>query len=591
MLCCLALSRAAFAEVADDDKEVSAEAPVRPAHMPLSPLPEPPSLELGKSRPEAVAAIRRLLTELASKDPNLQESAVKQLLEAKVDWVPPLSAELDRLAEQGGRPEMARRLGEVRKSKGGARDGGEGPDGEAEDTVLERVLHLKNPSQATANLAELLAVARMLRAIGTEPAARELIRIYVRFGDFMRATVQRHLDDLGDKSLSALIEARKHPAENVARWATRQLDIRGKSIVHELVRTEDPNSLAAILVALGRVGESDAGPILISYAATERAQLRLAARQGIALLGEAAAWQLRDAYLDTTGRRTPREWTWKRTARELFTEFDRLRQAAVQEAFEAGLAAQGRGDLAAMKTHFDEVLLHNPLFESRDKMTQGYLAYARANVDSARAESLLALRRVERLGNREEREQARSLRYALEAEDLAMRGIYDLGLLNEAVALDPKNDRANSLLQKRAPKAGWPSFARYGLAALVLAISLFGVARSLGFTLRLKRRKDRLVEASDSGSKKLAFGVPHPVRDKHPDDEQADDEQADEAGPPTAPNDEETLSNDAHDAPSPEEANDEELSDQELGDQELGDQELSDEELGDETPSAKSPQK
>lgn len=458
--------------------------------MPLSPLPEPPSLELGKSRPEAVAAIRRLLSALASKDPTVQEAAVKELLEAKVDWVPPLAAELDRLAEQGGRPEMARRLGEVRKSKGRAQGDGDGEDGEREDTVLDRVLHLTSPSPATRSLAELLAVARMLRAIGTEPAARELVRIYVRFGEFMRPTVQRHLSDLGDKSLSALIEARKHPAENVARWATRQLDIRGKSIVHELVRTEDPHALASVLVALGRVGESDAGPILISYAATERAQLRLAARQGLALLGEAAAWQLRDAYLDTTGRRTPREWTWKRTARELFTEFDRLRQAAVQEAFEAGLAAQTRGDLTAMKNHFDEVLLHNPLFESRDKMTEGYLAYARESLDSARAESLVALRRVERLGTREEREQARSLRYTLEAEDLAARGVYDRGLLNEAVALDPKNERANTLLQKRAPKAGWPGFARYGLAGLVLAISLLGVARSLGFTLVTKKRKE-----------------------------------------------------------------------------------------------------
>jgi hypothetical protein len=488
----LAFAQLAYAEVSEDEKETSAEAPARPAHMPLSPLPEPPSLALEKSRPEAARAIRRLLGELSSPDQNVRETAVRQLLEAKIDWVFGLSQELDRLAEQGGRPEMAKRLDELRraKKKKGADstelEDGTRDDGASDDGVLERVLKLDNPSRATKNLAELLAVARMLEAIRTTAAARELIRIYVRFGEFVRPSVQRHLDALGDKALGALIEARKHPAENVARWAARQLDMRGKSIVHELVRTEDPDALADILVALGRVGDSDAAPVLISYSSTERATLRLAARQGIALLGESAAWQLRDAYLDTTGRRAPREWTWKRTARELFTEFDRLRQAGVQEAFEAGLEAETRGDFALMKSKFDEVLLHNPLFESRDKMAKGYLAYARAHVDSDRSESLVALRRVERLGSREERQQAKSLRYALEAEDLAARGIYDLGLLNESVALDPQNDRAEALLKKRSKQQGWPQLARYGAAGVVLLIGLLGALRSLGFTLRAR---------------------------------------------------------------------------------------------------------
>jgi hypothetical protein len=259
-LSCLVLSlfltgsRLAVAEVALDEKETVAEAPLRPAHMPLSPLPEPPTIELGKSRPEAVAAIERILKDLNSPEEHLQDRAVRQLLEAKVDWVPALAREVDRLAERGGRPEMSARLDEVRRSSG--------PD--ATDEVLERVMRTERPSAATRSLTELLAVMRMLSAIQTTPAARELIRVYVRLGDFIRPTVQKHLDALGDKSLAALVEAQKHPAENVARWARRQLDLRGKAIVHELVRTEDAEALADILVAIGRVRDVDAAPILIS---------------------------------------------------------------------------------------------------------------------------------------------------------------------------------------------------------------------------------------------------------------------------------------------------------------------------------------
>jgi HEAT repeat protein len=121
--------------------------------------------------------------------------------------------------------------------------------------------------------------------------------------------------------------------------------------------------LAAVLVALGRVGDPETARLLISFAGTDRLEVRNAARQALVLLGEAAAWQLREAFLDTTGRTAPRDWTWKRLARELFTEFDRTRLAQVYEIYEQALAAHKKGDLVAMKQGFDRVLTQSPLFE------------------------------------------------------------------------------------------------------------------------------------------------------------------------------------------------------------------------------------
>ena len=95
---------------------------------------------------------------------------------------------------------------------------------------------------------------------------------------------------------------------------------------------------------------------MVSFAGTERSQVRDAARQAIALMGETANWQLRDAYENVVGKRPQRDWSWERTARELFGELDRLRSSEVSDLFEAGLKAQSDGDLERMRSAFDQVL-------------------------------------------------------------------------------------------------------------------------------------------------------------------------------------------------------------------------------------------
>ena len=203
-----------------------------------------------------------------------------------------------------------------------------------------------------------------------------------------------------DRALPALIEAKRHKAGKISRWAERQLDVAGKAIASELVQTEDQQALADILRAYGRIRDPDAARIVISFANSERAQIRLAARQAVAMMGDVATWQLRETYENIVGEKPPREWSWDRTARELFARFDRLRLAQVFKLFDRGLEAQRAGELEKMREHYDKVLAHNPLFDRRAEMADGYLLYARKHADSSKEKAIRALYRGERIAEK-----------------------------------------------------------------------------------------------------------------------------------------------------------------------------------------------
>jgi len=466
---------------ADDDKEFTAEANPRPAGMPLSPLPEAPSLELAEPRPEAVEALASILARVVGVDALGRERAAQELYEAKSDWVAASARKLDALADAADRDAMNRVLTKIRERTRHA-------DSDATKVdYLDAVLALPAPSErAWQDLVRLLALGRTLEAIGTTSACRELVRMYVRF-DLVRLDVQRRLDRVGDPALAALIETTRHPAPKIAEWAKRQLSLRGKAIPQEAVRTTDPSVLAGVLLALGRVGDPETARLLISFSGTDRLEVRTAARQALVLLGESAAWQLREAFLDTTGRNAPRDWTWKRLARELFTELDRTRLSQVYEIYERALASHKQGDFAAMKQGFDRVLTQSPLFEGREAMAELYLEFAERHPEPVdQAED--ALRRAERIAHDETtRRRVQSRLLLLRAEQLEKRGFWDRTLVERAAHLDPDNAAAERAL--RAPASGdsgWSPGPRYLVATTVSVLALGGVAWVL-WTARRRR--------------------------------------------------------------------------------------------------------
>lgn len=479
-----------------DDKESRAEAPARPADMPLAELPTPPEFRLGAPRPRAIEAIDRLLSELVDRDPQIRETAHRTLPEAKDDWVAGIARRIDRLAERADKEGMKRTL-ESARDKARERLRARGEADEPSPDYLDILLRHPDPeNQNWRDVTQLLGLSRMLSTIGSTEASREIIRIYVRFGEFMRIDCQRQLESLGDLSVAALIETLRHPAPAIANWAEKRLHLRKKLDPHEAVRTDNQTALADILIALGRNGDPESGALLISFASTEQAPVRKAARQGIALLGEVAAWQLRDAYLNLTGKAPPRDWTWKRTARELFTEFDRLRLEKIYNIYAQAKKANADGDLAKMAEGYDRVLTLSPEFDGRADMIPGYRAFAASIAETDPDAALLALRRAERIDEEpKSREKTRAQRLLLEAKQLKEEGIIDSELLERASSADPTT--RDEVSQIRTPSQGvavWGKHSRYFVAGTVSLIALLGAAWVMLTSVRRRPKTQRASE-------------------------------------------------------------------------------------------------
>jgi tetratricopeptide (TPR) repeat protein len=418
----------------------------------LPELPPIPSLEVARPAPADLEELDARLTKLCSNDEAEREAARREALEVDAKLVPAIRFRLASISEGANHDDLKQLLLKIRqKGRDDVRDE-QVADGKRGKVATPDYLqmageHADPHSKLWCSLTSVLAGSRMLAQIGTVEAVRGLIDVYVRYGEFLRVDTQLEIEDLGDRALPALIEAKRHPAEKIAKWADRELDALGKGIPSEAVQSSDLQVLSDVLRAYGRIRDPDAARIVVSFANSERAQVREASRQAIAMLGEVGAWQLRDTYETVVGKKPPRDWNWERTARELFAEFDRLRSAEVSQLFDAGVAARQKGDLETMRKAFDQVLTRSPDYQKRDELAAAYLEYAQKTQQNNASGALAAARRAERLGKGSDVEKvATSLRLTLEAEELAASGIADRTLLTRALEVNPSNSQAQSEL-------------------------------------------------------------------------------------------------------------------------------------------------
>jgi len=442
----------------------------------LAELPTPPSIEVTRPAAADLAEVDALLGRILAEDAQDREAAVRELLEATAKQVSAIRFRLGAVADNADKEAMKRLLLKTRRELLDKKDDDESEKASAGVDYLARLCEKAEPkSEAWRNLATVLSLSRMLESIGSVEAVRGLVDVYARFGEFLRITTQNALGRLGDKAVPALIEAERHPAEKIAKWAVRELDMLGKGIPSEAVQTQDQAVLADVLRAYGRTRNPDAVRIVVSFANSERAQVREASRQAVALMGEVGTWQLRDTYENVVGKKPPRDWAWERTARELFAEFDRLRVAQVGKFFEDAQAAREKGDLSAMRDNFDKLLAYDPNFEQPSEIAAGYLAFAKAMQDKSRSDAIAALRRVERLDPT--LKTATSLRLTLEAEALEDHGIADSTLLERALEADGQDTRAKAALarfERGEPKRS--ENARFIAAAAIFGAALLSIA-------------------------------------------------------------------------------------------------------------------
>jgi hypothetical protein len=280
----------------------TAESSGAPAEGSLAPLPRLPTVGLPDPEREDLERLDALIARVTSAEATARDSALRDLSAEGPKLVPAVARRLNAIADQADREEMKRLLGEVRRRsrdqmREDLRSEGRRDKVVTPDYLGMLVAHPHPDSKAWRDLVAVVALSRMLVEVGTVEAARQLVEVYVRFGEFLRVDTQLQLEKLGDKALAALIEARRHKAEKIAKWAERQLDALGKAVPGEAIQTSDPEVLADVLRAYGRIRDPDAARIVVTFANSERSQVREAARQAVAMMGEVAQWQLRDQAL------------------------------------------------------------------------------------------------------------------------------------------------------------------------------------------------------------------------------------------------------------------------------------------------------
>lgn len=487
----------------------SAECPGPDCHEGDAPLPDPKTLPaLPKmetivrptSTPEAEAELDAFLGRLASDDDRTRDAARDALTSAtQPSWLGAAHAKIQEIRTSLDRDKAPRIIEEARKAvreerrkSGKSRKGSKNEDADDSDDWLEFVQDAKPRDADTwRDLVELLGCVRVLAAIGTTPAVRELVELRANFGDMLRVDLQRQIRKLGDKAVPALIEARKHDAQIVQRFAEMELDKLGRAIPGEAVGTSDPQVLTDVLRAFGRTRDVDAVRVALSFANHERRKVRDAAREAIGAIGEPGRWQLRDAFEDLRGEKPPKSASWEDVARWIFYLYDHGRLAEVERSLQGGFELAKAGKHAEATAKFDDVLARDPAAPRRSEMVASYVALARATPYEEPEARLALLRKALRLDpdSATHAQTEAEIAYT-EARMHEAEGRPDAFLLRRALELDPGHEGAKEALatfdqRVVAPPASrvrWAAAGGIGASALVLAlaIALWGRRRPRG---------------------------------------------------------------------------------------------------------------
>ncbi|MFO0547896.1 MAG: hypothetical protein U0271_05885 [Polyangiaceae bacterium] len=462
-----------------------------PADKDLPALPTLPPIKPVEPDAAAVTELDGLLARLLSSKNDIRDGARADLGKLGPETVPAIHARIQSIRESLDRDRAPRILEDtrkaVRKSRKGKSDGKKkkgDEDDEQDDWLTFMLERPRYDDPAWKDLTQLLAMIRALTAIGTTPAVRELLELRANFGEFLRIDLTRQLDQLKDKAIPALLEARKHNAQVVVRFAELTLDRMGKVTPGEAVATNDPDVLADILRAFGYTRDVDAVRVVLSFANHDRRKVREAARQAISGIGEPGRWQLRDAYQDLTGEKVDKSIPWDVLARRIFALYDQGRLTELHDLFASAVDAAAAGRHDAAVEAFDKVLARDPLFDQKAKMAPSYFEVAKTIPWDRAEERLALLRKARRLAGDEAAPRIDAEIAYSEAKVLIDEGRPDRVLLKRAIELDPTHNDAKALLEsldRQTPAtpadsaaAAQPHYGRAGAiaAAMVLVVGL-----------------------------------------------------------------------------------------------------------------------
>jgi tetratricopeptide (TPR) repeat protein len=223
--------------------------------------------------------------------------------------------------------------------------------------------------------------------------------------------------------------------------------------------------------------------------------VRLAAQRALARFGKNAIWQLRERYLNTTGKEADPGWGHQRLLSELARWFEAPKRELVERELARAQAALGRGEFAGAEAALDALLVAVPFGEAAPKLAPLYVRIAGHHEANGQLERALAcLRRALRLAPDEAQHKHILARASfLEAELRLAQGQVDLDAYTRALSLDPGLSEAQAVLDELSGKNRERERTRQRVLAL-LAAAVLAVA---GF-LALRGRRPTVAEEAAS---------------------------------------------------------------------------------------------
>jgi hypothetical protein len=449
---------------------------------PLAGIPSPSASTSASATPsfsarELDAAIARL----GDADVTIRRAAAYAIVHTPGDALPLLEIRMLRAPEAGPGP-MWLALDKARKSLGSSKEGIKDGKEESPTELLAAVVDSGNGPGAR-SLALLLAGMQACETQGGVAGARVLVHLAVENKGLLKTTVTNALRRMGDHAVAALVEVRRAEDKDLRTWANRTLDSLGKFLPSDAVQVKDPQALADVLVAFGKIKDPDAMRVIITYLDADRAQVREAARWAIAQFGNDAKAPLKEAYDNFTGDKAGDDWPAEKTLGALVAAYDKVRLAEVYKLLDEGLAHRDAGRLEDAVASFDALLARAPTFERKAELAPTYVDLAHKKLPSDRAAGRALLAKALRLaaGTNLAPTIESELDY-LDAAELLEHGVADTTLLERALQLDPHDTAARDLLTRLQNDAEaresrlrrWAASGAVGIVAALAAILFLG---------------------------------------------------------------------------------------------------------------------
>lgn len=383
-------------------------------------------------------------------------------------------------------PALSKKLGELRKGPTGSiiavfnllRDQvPSGINGDAFDLVDALCKFPKTDGPGWKATLQTAVVLRALAHSGETRAIRDIVAFVDAHDGAFRVDVSRILKKLGEQAIPALIEAKRGSVE-ARKFAGRELEAQGKRTAGDMVQVKSAVVQGDVLRAFGTNHDTEALSVVLSFVNSDRALVRQAARDALALYGQDGKWKLREAFATLTGQSAQEGWNSEEIARELFAAYDKVRLEEANQVLDQGLALAKAGKVEEAVAELDRALAMQPLLDRRREMIAVYMDYAQKVVDSNPGKALDLYKRALRLDPDAERKAKLGAMISyLDGKALQRQGIADTEPFRRAAELDPTLVEAKAELDRLtdSKESRRDQVRRWAAGGALLLVALAGI--------------------------------------------------------------------------------------------------------------------